>query len=98
LVVAAPDDVIRLFDGSEYWVLERPSRPGDPVVMEFRLPDHCAEPLAHVHPHTPNRPGAAARFAMVAGQYPDLLQPADTPMKAAILRTIGRVLRLNVPD
>jgi hypothetical protein len=35
---------------------------------------------------------------MVVGQYPDLLQPADAPVKVAILRTIGRVLRLNVPD
>jgi mannose-6-phosphate isomerase-like protein (cupin superfamily) len=174
LVVVASDDVIRLFDGSEYRVLERPSGPGDAVIMEFRLPDRCAEPLTHVHPHnvevfevlegevelllgsdwrtvragesvtvprgerhtfrnhsgkfaafrnihdphhdfeaylrklttlqnelqvtSPNGPGAAARFAMVVGQYPDLLQPADAPMKVAILRTIGRVLRLNVPD
>jgi mannose-6-phosphate isomerase-like protein (cupin superfamily) len=51
LVVVASDDVITLFDGSEYRVLERPSGPGDPVIMEFRLPDHCAEPLPHVHPH-----------------------------------------------
>jgi mannose-6-phosphate isomerase-like protein (cupin superfamily) len=51
LVVIAPDDVIKLFDGSEYWVLERPRRPGDAVVMEFRLPDHCAQPLTHIHPH-----------------------------------------------
>jgi mannose-6-phosphate isomerase-like protein (cupin superfamily) len=174
LVVVASDDVIRLFDGSEYRVLERPSGPGDAVIMEFRLPDRCAEPLTHVHPHnvevfevlegevelllgsdwrtvragesvtvprgerhtfrnhsgkfaafrnihdphhdfeaylrklttlqnelqvtSPNGPGAAARFAMVVGQYPDLLLPADAPMKVAILRTIGRVLRLNVPD
>jgi mannose-6-phosphate isomerase-like protein (cupin superfamily) len=138
LVVVAPDDVISFFDGTEYRVLERPSGPGDPVIMEFRLPDHCAEPRPHVHPHnvevfevlegevellfgsewrtvrvgesvtvapgerhafrnhsgefaafrnvhdphhvhvtSPNGPGAAARFAMVVGQYPDLLQPAD---------------------
>jgi mannose-6-phosphate isomerase-like protein (cupin superfamily) len=176
LVVVAPDDVIALFDGSEYLVLERPSGPGDAVIMEFRLPDHCAEPPAHVHPHnvevfevlegevellfgsewrtvragesvtvpagarhtfrnhsgrfaafrnvhdphhdfeaylrklttlqnelhvtSPNGPGAAARFAMVVGQYPDLLRPADVPMKVAtpILRTLGKGLRLHVPD
>jgi mannose-6-phosphate isomerase-like protein (cupin superfamily) len=46
-----PDDVITLFDGSEYRMLQRPSGPGDAIVMEFRLPDRCAEPLAHVHPH-----------------------------------------------
>jgi mannose-6-phosphate isomerase-like protein (cupin superfamily) len=148
----ASEDVIRLFDGSEYWVLERPSGPGDAVVMEFRLPDHGAQPLTHVHPHnievfevlegeveflvgsewrtlraaesvtvppgerhtfrnhsgafaafrnvhdphhdfeaylrklttlqnelqmtSPEGPDAAARFAMVVGQYPDLLKPA----------------------
>jgi mannose-6-phosphate isomerase-like protein (cupin superfamily) len=48
----APDDVIRIFDGSEYRVLERPRGPGDAVIMEFRIPDRCAEPLIHVHPHT----------------------------------------------
>jgi mannose-6-phosphate isomerase-like protein (cupin superfamily) len=153
LVVVAHDDVIRLFDGSEYRVLERPSGPGDPVIMEYRLPDHCGEPPPHVHLHnvevfevlmgevelllgsewrtlrvgqsvtvprgerhtfrnhsgelaalrnvhdphhdfeaylrelttlsnelgmtTPNGPGAAARFAMVVGRYPDLLRPAE---------------------
>jgi mannose-6-phosphate isomerase-like protein (cupin superfamily) len=176
LVVVAPDDVIRLFDGSEYRMLERPSRPGDAVIMEFRLPDRCAEPLPHVHPHnvevfgvlegevellfgsewrtvragesvtvpagarhtfrnhsgrfaafrnvhdphhefeaylrklttlqnelhqtSPTGPVAAARFAMVVGEHPDLLHPADVPMKLAmpILRTLGKGLRLNVPD
>jgi mannose-6-phosphate isomerase-like protein (cupin superfamily) len=176
LVRVAPDDVIRLFDGSEYRVLERPSGPGDAVVMEFRLPDRCAAPQPHVHPHnvevfevfegeaelllgsewravragesvtvprgerhtfrnhsgefaalrnvhdphhdfeaylrklttlqnelrmtSPKGPGAAARFAMLEGQYPDLLRPADVPMRVAmpILRTLGRTLRLNVPD
>jgi mannose-6-phosphate isomerase-like protein (cupin superfamily) len=152
LVVEASDDVITLFDGTEYRVLERPSGPGDAIVMEFRLPDHCAQPLTHVHPHTmevfeilegeveflidgewlplragesvtvqpgephtfrnhsgafaafrnahdphhdfetylrklttlqnelrlaaPDGPEAATRFAMVVGQYPDLLRPA----------------------
>jgi mannose-6-phosphate isomerase-like protein (cupin superfamily) len=51
LGVVAPDDVITLFDGSEYRVLERPSGPGDPILVGFRVPDHCAEPLPHVHPH-----------------------------------------------
>jgi mannose-6-phosphate isomerase-like protein (cupin superfamily) len=171
-----PDEVIRLFDGSEYRVLERPSGPGDAVIMEFRLPDRRGAPLPHVHPHSvevfevlegevgllrgsewrtvragesvtvprgerhtfrnhsgeiavirnvhdphhdfeaylrkltalsnelrvtsPNGPGAAARFAMVVGQYPDLILPADVPIRVAmpILRTAGRILRLNVPD
>jgi hypothetical protein len=51
LVVVTPDDVITLFDGSEYRVLERPSGPGDAIITEFRLPDGCAEPLIRVHPH-----------------------------------------------
>jgi hypothetical protein len=41
VAVVASDDVIKLFDGSEYRVLERPSGPGDAVIMEFRLPDRC---------------------------------------------------------
>jgi mannose-6-phosphate isomerase-like protein (cupin superfamily) len=172
----ASDDVITLFDGSEYRVLERPSGPGDAVVMEFRLPDRCYSPPPHVHPHNvevfevlegevelllgsewrtvragesvtvprgerhtfrnhsgevaafrnvhdPHHDfeaylrkltalsnelqvtsrkglGAAARSAMVVGQYPDLIEPADVPMRVGmpILRTLGRVLRLNVPD
>jgi mannose-6-phosphate isomerase-like protein (cupin superfamily) len=45
-----PDDIITLFDGSEYRVLERPTGPDDGIVMEFRLPDRCAQPPRHVHP------------------------------------------------
>jgi mannose-6-phosphate isomerase-like protein (cupin superfamily) len=46
-----PDDVITLFDGSEYRILERPSGPGDGILIEFRVPDHAGQPLTHVHPH-----------------------------------------------
>jgi mannose-6-phosphate isomerase-like protein (cupin superfamily) len=51
LVVVSPEDVITLFDGSEYWLLERPCGPADAIVMEFRVPNRCAQPLTHVHPH-----------------------------------------------
>jgi hypothetical protein len=157
-------------------VLERPSGPGDPVIMEFRIPDRCAEPLTHVHPHNvevfevlrgevellfgsewrtirasesvtvppgerhtfrkaqlqvrrlPERPRSQPRLRGLPAQAHDAPKraPRDLPQRARcrrslrhgggsvprppparrramrvampILRTVGRVLRLNVPD
>jgi mannose-6-phosphate isomerase-like protein (cupin superfamily) len=171
----ATDEAIRLFDGSEYRVLERPAGPGDALVMEFRLVDRCGSPPPHFHPRTdevfevldgefelcvgsewrrvragesltvpagqrhtfrnqsggtvvvknthqphhdfeaylrklvalanelrvtsPNSPRAAIRFALLLGQHPDLIRPADRPMQVAlpVLRAVGRALRVEAP-
>jgi len=44
-------DTFTTYDGSEYEVLERPAGPTDPLVMRFRLLDHCGAPPPHIHPH-----------------------------------------------
>jgi quercetin dioxygenase-like cupin family protein len=42
----------KTYDGSEYTVLERPSAPGGPLVMRFRLTPDCGVPPPHIHPRT----------------------------------------------
>lgn len=48
----------------------------------------------------PKDPKAAARFALLWGRHDDLIRPADLPLKVAfpILRGIGRLARMSVPD
>jgi mannose-6-phosphate isomerase-like protein (cupin superfamily) len=56
-------DVFTIFDGSSYEVLERPSGPGDPLVMRFRLIHKCGTPPPHVHP------GAVETFEIEQGSF-----------------------------
>lgn len=47
----------------------------------------------------PRTPMDALKAAMIFGRYPDLIQPADRPMKLAFpaLRAIGRLTRVSLP-
>lgn len=45
-------DVIRIYDGTELTVLERPDGPGGKLVMRFALPDGCLSPPPHTHPYS----------------------------------------------
>lgn len=47
----------------------------------------------------PRTPMDAVKAAMIFGRYPDLIQPADTPMRLAfpILRAIGRLVHVSLP-
>jgi uncharacterized cupin superfamily protein len=45
---------------------------------------------------SPNTPKAALRFARLWAEHPDLIRPADVPMRLAmpVLNAVGRVLRV----
>lgn len=58
---------IRFSDGTEMSVVERPAGPGDPLVMEFRLPQNCGAPPPHVHPT------ASETFEVTEGEFEMLI-------------------------
>lgn len=73
---AGKEKPIRLPDGSEMTVLERPEGPEDPLVMEFRFKQNCGSPPPHVHPT------ASETFEVTEGDFEMLIDGQWRPVGA----------------